>query len=92
MHPIKIENAVDLPDQMIRRHHVVEIDHVEELTLSALSPPPSSTASRQSQFLIHGITVQPQSQREFCNTIGGEADTREIPALAKNDENDPCQT
>src|SRR5271157_1600358 len=39
VHPIKIENAVDLPDQMSRRHHLVEIERVEELTLSALSPP-----------------------------------------------------
>ena len=39
VHPIQIENAVDLPDQMIRRHHLVEIKPVEELTLSALSPP-----------------------------------------------------
>ena len=37
--PIKIEHAVDLPDQMIRRHHLVEIERVEKLTLSALSPP-----------------------------------------------------
>ena len=39
VHPIKIEHAVDLPDQMTRRHHLVEIERVEELTLSALSPP-----------------------------------------------------
>jgi hypothetical protein len=37
--PIQTENAVNLPDQMIRRHHLVEIERVKELTLSALSPP-----------------------------------------------------
>ena len=36
---IKIKDPVDLPDQMIRRHHLVEIERVKELTLSALSPP-----------------------------------------------------
>jgi hypothetical protein len=25
MHPIKIENAVNLPDQMIGRHNLIEI-------------------------------------------------------------------
>src|SRR5579884_3023758 len=38
VHPIKIEDPVDLPDQMIRRHYLVEVKCVEELTLSALSP------------------------------------------------------
>src|SRR6185437_10456287 len=38
VHPIKIKDPVDLPDQMIRRHQLVEIERVEELTLSALSP------------------------------------------------------
>src|SRR4029077_4025535 len=38
VYPIKIEDPVDLPDQMIRRHHLVEIKRVKELTLSAPSP------------------------------------------------------
>src|SRR5579863_448420 len=39
VHPIQIENAVDLPDQMICRYHLVEVKRVEELALSAFSPP-----------------------------------------------------
>src|ERR1700722_18458527 len=38
VHPIKIKNAVDLSNQMIRRHHFVEIERVEQLTFCALSP------------------------------------------------------
>src|SRR4029079_6449301 len=68
VYPIQIENAVNLPDQMIRRYHLVEIKPVEELTLSALCPPIIDRSLRIA-VLIHGITVQPQSQPEFCNTI-----------------------
>src|SRR5271169_2993147 len=68
VHPIKIEHAVDLPDQMICRHHLVEIERVEKLTLSVLSPPHHRPLPRIA-ILIHGIMVQPQPQREFCNTI-----------------------
>jgi hypothetical protein len=50
VHPIEIENAVDLPDQMIRRHHLIEIERVEKLTLTALSLTPSSTAPAKSRL------------------------------------------
>src|SRR3974377_1210195 len=69
VHPTKIENAVDLPDQMVGRHYLVEFERVEELTLIALSPPHHRPPPRITA-LFDGITVQPQSQREFCNTIG----------------------
>jgi hypothetical protein len=46
---------------MIGRHHLVEIERVKELTLSALSPP-IMNRSRESR-LIHGITAPTQSQR-----------------------------
>src|ERR1043166_6470585 len=68
VHPIKIDNAVDLPDQMIGRHHLVEIERVEELTLAALSPPHHRPLPRIA-ILFDGITVHASSQREFCNTI-----------------------
>src|SRR5580658_562820 len=68
VHPIEIKNAVDLPDQMIQRHHLVEIERVEELTLSALSPPHHRPLPRII-VLFDGITDQRPSQREFCNTI-----------------------
>jgi hypothetical protein len=47
VYPIQIENAVNLPDQMIRRHHLVEIKPVEELVRALAAP--SSTAPRESQ-------------------------------------------
>src|SRR5215471_263272 len=73
VHPTQIDHAVDLPDQMIRRHYLVEIKHVKELPLSTLSPPhhaPLPRITSQSD----GITVRPWSQREFCNTFRGKAD------------------
>src|SRR6201988_1963992 len=59
VHPIKIENAVDLPNQMIGRHRLVEIERVEELTLSALSPPHHRPlpANRSPDSRNHGSTA-----------------------------------
>src|SRR5262245_28478556 len=53
---------------MIRRNHLVEIERVEELALLLLSPPHHRPLPRII-VLFDGITVQSQSQREFCNTI-----------------------
>jgi hypothetical protein len=64
----QIEHAIDLADQMVGRHHLVEIKRIEELALSVLSPPhhepfPPMYAS------INGITARESSQWEFCNRI-----------------------
>src|SRR5664279_8492 len=34
MHPTQIEQAVDLANQMIRRHHLIQIKGIKELALS----------------------------------------------------------
>src|SRR5262249_61522705 len=39
VNPTQVEHRVDLPDQMISRHYLVEIKHVKEFALSTLSPP-----------------------------------------------------
>src|SRR6185369_8586511 len=39
VYPTQIEHGVDLSDQMIGWHHLVEIKRIEELALSVLSPP-----------------------------------------------------
>src|SRR6266851_6324261 len=44
VHPAQIENAVDLPDQMVGRHYLVEIKRVEKLALSIPLPPHHWTA------------------------------------------------
>jgi hypothetical protein len=36
--PSKVENAVDLPDQMIGWHYLVEIKGIKKLALSAFPP------------------------------------------------------
>jgi hypothetical protein len=66
VHPIKIENAIDLPDQMIRRRYLVEIKRTKELALSTLSPSHHQPLPRIIA-LFDGITVQAASQRVFCN-------------------------
>ena len=38
VHPTQVENAVDLSNQMIWRHHLVQIKRIKELTLSAFPP------------------------------------------------------
>src|ERR1700755_2270318 len=59
VHPIKIENAVDLSNQMIGRYRLVEIERVEELTLPALSPPHHRPlpANRSPDSRNHGSTA-----------------------------------
>ncbi|MEH2520824.1 hypothetical protein V1279_006417 [Bradyrhizobium sp. AZCC 1610] len=39
MHPAQVEQTVDLPYQVIRRHDLVEIKGIKELALTALLPP-----------------------------------------------------
>jgi hypothetical protein len=39
VNPIQLEHRIDLPDQMISRHHLVEIKRVKELPLSTRSLP-----------------------------------------------------
>src|SRR5580692_5790212 len=72
VYPIKIEDPVDLPNQMIRRHHLVEIERVEELTLSAPSPShhrplpritPRSTESRLKRRLNESFATHSPRKR-----------------------------
>jgi hypothetical protein len=39
VHPTQVKQTIDLPYQVIRRHHPVEIKAVKELALTALLPP-----------------------------------------------------
>src|SRR6185437_3209450 len=80
VHPIKIKDPVDLPDQMIRRHQLVEIERVEELTLSALSPShhrplpritSRSTESRLKRRLNKSFATQSGISRHRAETIIG---------------------
>src|SRR5580704_15839882 len=76
VHPIKIENAVDLPNQMIRRHYLVEIKRVEKLTLAALSP--SHHRSLPSRIAIQRRNHSAKlPSTDFCNTIHPTADIDE---------------
>jgi len=63
VYPAQIEQAVDLPHQMIRRHHLVEIKRIKELALTTLLPPKHSLRKMPSQ--PNGITVRESSQPEF---------------------------
>jgi hypothetical protein len=38
VHPTQIENAIDLSNQMIRRHHLIQIERIKELTLPDFPP------------------------------------------------------
>jgi len=73
VHPGQIEQTVDLPHQMIRRNHLVEIKRIEKLSLSIFLPTHHAPAPADA-LSTNGITVRESSQREFCNTIAGKAD------------------
>ena len=83
---LRSSTAVDLADQMIGRHHLVEIKRIEELALS-IFPPPHHAPLPLMPSSTNGITVRESSQWEFCNTIGGKADIRTL-VLRENDRTD----
>ena len=66
--PTQIQQIVDLPYQMIRWDHLIQIKRIKELTLTILQPthhaplPPMTPEN-------HGITDRESSQREFCNRV-----------------------
>jgi hypothetical protein len=68
VYPIKIENAVDLPDQMIRRHHLVEIKRVEVLASSSRSG--ETMPSTDTPYEL----VPVNRDAEQAGAIGGKAD------------------
>src|SRR4029078_5402330 len=93
VYPTQIENAVNLPDQMIRRYHLVEIKPVEELTLSALSPPHHRPlpANRSADPRNHGPTAVSTRVLQHYPTISGHPDAGVVvappkvaPAMAAN--------
>src|SRR6185503_4362726 len=44
VHPTQVQQTIDLPHQMIRRHDLVEIKRIKELALTALLPIPTCIA------------------------------------------------
>ena len=76
-------NAVDLPNQMISRHRLVEIERVEELTLSALSPPHHRPlpANRIPDSRNHGSTAVSTITRRKQRKRSKRCDKRQTDAL-----------
>jgi len=62
----QIEHRIDLPDQMIRRRHLVEFKRIKELALSTLSSPHHGHCSRDSSSHPDGITVHPFLNESFA--------------------------
>jgi hypothetical protein len=60
MHPTEVKNAVELADQMIGWHHLVEIKGIKELALPVLPPshhPPLPPMTDSSIKRNHGATI-----------------------------------
>jgi len=66
LHPTQIEHRIDLPDQMIRRHHPVEFKRIKELALSTLSSPHHGHRSRDSSSHPDGSMVHPTLNESFA--------------------------
>ena len=77
MHPINIENAVDLPDQMIGRDDLVEIERVKELTLSALPPSHHRSLPRIASYSTES-RFSDRLNESFATQSGGKADISPI--------------
>src|SRR5262249_4213142 len=86
VHPTQIENGIDLSNQMIWRHYLVQIKRIKELTLPDLppphhEPPPSesplqATESRASDSLNESFATHSPRKR----TLGL---SREMSALCQ---------
>ena len=77
MHPTQVEQTIDLADQMIPRHHLVEIKRLEELTLSVLPPThhaplPPMPASSQRNHGSRVVSTGVLQQNRFKNRHGGK--------------------
>ena len=88
--PTQIQQTVDLPYQMIRWDHLIQIKRIEELTLTILQPthhaplPPMTPEN-------HEITDRESSQREFCNRIHPKADIKSLcPAITLGPQRPPA--
>ncbi len=77
MDPAEFEKGVDLAHEVVRRHHVVKIERVEELALPGLAPPhhgspPPLTVRTQrnngSQTISTGVL---QNIREQSGSVPG---------------------
>src|SRR3954467_2389430 len=84
VHPTQIEHGVDLPDQMIGGHDLVELKGVEKLALSLLSAPhhgplPSMTESIQRN---HGSPIASIGVLQQNRPAAGIAANRSVPVMA----------
>jgi hypothetical protein len=71
VYPAQIEHRIDLPNQMIRRHHPVEIKPVKELALSNLSLPHHGLLPRIA-VIIETESRFPQRHNESFATQSSE--------------------
>src|SRR5262249_39327271 len=73
----------DLSDQMIRRHHLIEIERVKELTLPPLSPPHHRPppANRHPDPRNHGSTALSTRLLQHNPPIATDLVRRGIPPL-----------
>jgi hypothetical protein len=64
VHPTQIEHGIDLPNQMIRRHYLVQIKRIKELTLPDFPPPhhePPPSESHHSDGITEPTSLQQTS-------------------------------
>src|SRR5215471_7614379 len=74
MYPAQIKQRIDLSDQMIRRHHLVEIKRVKELSLSPFFPSHHGLLPRIIVIRRNHGTLFVSTR--FCNRIALTADSK----------------
>src|SRR6516162_8133394 len=96
VHPTQIENGIDLSNQMIWRHYLVQIKRIKELTLPDFppphhEPPPSesplqATESRASDSLNESFATESPQKRTSVEPVGMSAlcQKRTLCSAAKN--------
>ena len=83
VHPSKVENAVNLADQMIAWHYLVEIEGIKNWPCPP-SRRPIMSGSRRCPSQSNAIIVRESSQWEFRNTIKSRADMKRQTVMSTN--------
>src|SRR6516164_1299351 len=88
VHPSQVEKPVDLSNQMICRHHLVQIKRIKELTLPAFPPTHHAPLPRES-LQITESWVNDRLNESFTTHSGVK---RTLPGSAAMSANDPKRT
>src|SRR6516162_6549274 len=85
VHPSQVEKPVDLSNEMIWRHHLVQIKRIKELTLPAFPPPHHQPLPRESSLQATESRVNDRLNESFATHSGVKRTLRRRAAMSAFD-------